>query len=113
MNLSVRRSDATPPIPLNAANRIEEGDEIIYSPVLRPKEKRSGKVALVLIASQPQENPFEILEPHDADEPAKWKAPFNVALSMFVYGPSGLSTRKLKVFLNKDQELVSQLAEYA
>ncbi|HYI97955.1 MAG TPA: hypothetical protein VEX68_30735 [Bryobacteraceae bacterium] len=114
--MTVQRTPQSPSIPLWKVNQIEEGDEIVYAPSLRTNEKRSGEVAVVLVASVPQpdqELNFIILESKNADVPARWKAPFRASLAMYVYGPSGLSTRKLKGFLAKDQELVAQLADYA
>ena len=116
INLSVKRADSAPALPWRDLNRLEEGDRILYSPVLRPKEKRSGKVAVVLIASvrQPdEEHSFIVLDPQDADKPAEWKVPYRAALGVFVYGPSGLSARKLRGFVKKDEDLVAQLADYA
>ena len=116
IEVSVKRGEQGPAIPLWKINQIEEGDEIFYAPSLRSNEKRSGKVAIVLVASVPQPDQklnFTILESKSASEPAQWKAPFRASLAMYVHGPSGLSTRKLKGFLAKDQELVAQLADYA
>jgi hypothetical protein len=39
--------------------------------------------------------------------------PWRVAVVAFVYGPSGLSARKVRDFLSRDDELVAQLADYA
>ena len=81
-------------------------------PSLKPKEKRDGDIALVLVASN-QNNDFAILDAKDAAKPAKWMVPFRTSLAMYVYGPSGLSIRKLRGVLEKDNELIAQLAEYA
>ena len=46
-------------------NRLEEGDRIFYTPVLRPNEKRHGDVTVVLVAAAPQSDQktnFNILE---------------------------------------------------
>jgi len=115
--LTVRRaSQSDPGIPLHRINRLEEGDHVTYTPVLKPKEKRPGQVTLVVIAAQPQagdNSDFSVLPPHDADEAATWTVPFRSSLALYVYGPAGLSTGKLRGFIGKDQELVAQLADYA
>jgi hypothetical protein len=116
IQVTVKRTEQAPPLPLGKVNRIEEGDRILYAPSLRPNEKRSGKVAIVLFAAVPRPDEpvnFEILDAEDAAQPAQWKAPFRASLALYVYAPSGMSTRKLKGFLAKDQELVAQLADYA
>ncbi len=103
-------------LPLANVNQLEEGDKILYAPLLRPNEKRKGEITVVLVSSIPQPDQklnFAILDSRDADRPAQWTVPFRSSLAMYVYGPSGLSARKLKGFLAKDQELVAQLADYA
>jgi hypothetical protein len=116
VDMMVKRSDAAPPLPLNRINQLEEGDRIEYRPVLRANEKRRGEIALVLVRATPaadtKEN-FAVLESKDADKPTQWTVPFTSSLAVYVYGPSGLSTRKIKGFLEKDQELITQLADYA
>ncbi len=109
-------SAKTQPLSIRVINRIEEGDAISYAPILRPNEKRTGKVTVVLVPASKEERKeqaFEILEPKPADKPAQWQVPFRVSLAVYVYGPSGLSVGKVKGFLSKDDELISQLAEYA
>ncbi len=103
-----RESPSGPGIPLNRINRLEEGDKVTYTPVLKPKEKRPGQVAVVLFASE-----VSVLQPHDAEKPATWTVPFRSSLVLYVYGPNGLSTGKIRGFLEKDNELVAQLADYA
>ncbi|MBC7925233.1 MAG: hypothetical protein H7039_06205 [Bryobacteraceae bacterium] len=115
-DLQVTREPASAPIPLNRVNQLEEGDSLTYSPSIGKREKRPGEVAVVLIASSPAaqgEQDFSVLEPRPANKATKWSVPFRSSLAMYVYGPSGLSTRKLRGFLQKDQELVAQLADYA
>src|SRR6516164_6425011 len=36
-------------LPFRSINRLSEGDSVIYSPILRGKEKRTGEIALVLV----------------------------------------------------------------
>ena len=93
IELTVKRGDNGPALPIAKVNRLEEGDEIHYAPSLKPKEKRDGDIALVLVASN-QNNDFAILDAKDAAKPAKWMVPFRTSLAMYVYGPSGLSIRK-------------------
>lgn len=119
IQLRVTAGSAKPPLSVHLINRVEEGDELLYSPVLRPNEKRHGRIAVVIVPAKKQKNdknkdePFVMLDQKPADKPARWKIPFRVSLIAYVYGPSGLSAAKVKGFLSKDDELISQLAEYA
>lgn len=105
----------TTPLPLKTINRIEEGDTIRYRPLLRPHEVRKGDVTLVLIPANKKTagKPLLIFDPKPADKPEQWMAPWRVGLIAFVYGPSGLNVKKVKAFLDRDDELVGELADYA
>jgi len=103
------------PLPLRTINRLEEGDLIRYAPLLRSNEKRKGDISIVLIPAvrNPKEDPLTVLDPKPAEKPAEWKVPQKTSVVAFVYGPDGLNRGKVKQFLSKDDELVSQLADYA
>ena len=100
---------------MRTINRLEEGDVIRYAPLLRSNEKRKGDISIVLIPAlrNPKEDPLTVLEPKPAEKPAEWKVPQKISVVAFVYGPDGLNRGKVKQFLSKDDELVSQLADYA
>ncbi len=96
-------------------NLVEEGDVIRYKPVLRPHEQRKGDVTLVLIPANKKaarEN-LKVFEPRDAALATQWTVPWRTALVAFIYGPSGLSVKKVERFLDSDDELVGELADYA
>jgi hypothetical protein len=87
----------------------------MYRPLLRSGEQRTGEVTFVLIPANKAaagEN-LRILDPKPAKEAQEWKVPWRVAVVAYVYGPSGLNAKKVKGFLARDDELVSQLADYA
>jgi hypothetical protein len=102
-------------LPFRGINRLSEGDILLYSPILHPREKRSGEIALVLVPQKraPSQPGIIVLDTEDADKPHQWKMTETVALAALVYGPSGLSRRKVSKFLNQDEILVAQLADYA
>jgi hypothetical protein len=102
-------------LPFQNINHLSEGDTIVYSPVLRGKEKRPGEVALVIVPTKkkPDEPFLTVTDPKDADKPQEWKIDQTVALAAFVYGPGGLSRKKVSKFLSQDNVVVAQLADYA
>ncbi len=102
-------------LPLRTINRIEEGDTIRYRPLLRPKEERKGDVTLVLIPADKKKTGRDLLifDPRPANKAQQWTAPWRVSLIAFVYGPSGLSAKKVQTFLDRDDEVVGELADYA
>lgn len=103
------------PLPLRTMNLVEEGDIIRYKPVLRPRETRKGDVTLVLVPANKKaarEN-LKIFDPRPASEATQWTVPWRTSLVAFVYGPSGLSVKKVQAFLNSDDDLVGELADYA
>ena len=102
-------------LPLRTLNRLEEGDTIVYRPLLRASEKRKGEVAIVLVptAHAPDGDRLIVLSPQAAGSPAEWPVPSRSSVAVFVYGPAGLNRNKVRNFLAKDDDLVSQLADYA
>jgi hypothetical protein len=102
-------------LPLRTINRLEEGDSVLYRPLLRSGEQRKGDVALVLVPVNRAAagEKLLVLEPKPADQSQEWRVPWRVAVVAFVYGPSGLDTKKVRNFLSRDEELVAQLADYA
>lgn len=102
-------------LPLRTINRLEEGDTLLYRPLLRSGEERKGEVSFVLIPSNPTAagEKMLVLDPKAAGKPQQWKVPWRTAVVAFVHGPSGLDTKKVRSFLSRDDELVAQLADYA
>jgi hypothetical protein len=96
-------------------NRLEEGDVLLYRPILRSGEQRKGEVALVLVPvrKSPEDDKVVILDPKPADQPQSWTVPMRTAVVAYVYGPAGLNRKKVKDFLSRDEELIAQLADYA
>lgn len=116
IQLNLQRGSNGQLMPLAEANNIDEGDKIFYAPVTSGADKRPGKVTVVLVAKKPlqdEEYSFVVLEPHPAGEESHWTVPFPASLAVFVYGPSGISTGKVRGFLARDTELIAQLADYA
>ena len=103
------------PLPLRTINRLEEGDILRYRPILHATEGRAGEVAIVLVPAHkiPSQDNLVILDPKPANQPQTWSVPIRVAVVAFVYGPAGLNRKKVRNFLARDEELVSQLADYA
>ena len=102
-------------LPLRTINRLEEGNTLLYRPILRSGENRKGEVALVLVPANKVAagEGLIVLDPKPANKPQQWKVPLRVAVVAYIYGPTGLNTRKVKSFLARDEDLVAQLADYA
>ena len=103
------------PLPFRTINHLSEGDTLLYSPVLRGKEKRPGEIALVLVPEKRAqgEDAIVVIDPKPADKPQEWKIPKTISVAAFVYGPAGLSKNKVRSFLSQDEVLIAQLADYA
>jgi hypothetical protein len=102
-------------LPLRTINRLTEGDTIAYEPILRPGEKRSGEVSIVLSPASPEskDQTIVVLDPRPANRPADWKISRKISVVAFVYGPDGLNRAKVRTLLAKNSDLVAQLADYA
>jgi hypothetical protein len=115
VDLRVRPANGGNPLPLRTINRLEEGDSVLYRPILRPTEKRPGEVAIVLVPARrvPDQPNLQVLIPKPAAQAQEWKVPSRSAVAAYVYGPAGLSRVKVEKFLAKDNDLIAQLADYA
>jgi hypothetical protein len=113
VDLQVRAGDQR--LPFRTINHLSEGDTVYYAPLLRGKEKRPGEVALVLVPEKriPGDPNIVVTDPVPADKPHEWKMTQTISLAALVYGPGGLSRRKVSKFLSQDEVLVAQLADYA
>lgn len=109
------RRGTNEPLPLRTINRLEEGDTLLYRPLLRAGEERKGEVAIVLVPADKVATgeKLRILDPKPAARAQQWIVPWRVSVVAFVYGPSGLDAKKVRTFLSRDDELVVQLADYA
>ncbi len=102
-------------LPFRSINRLSEGDTVLYAPVLRGREKRTGEVALVLVPEkrEPGQEDIFVTEPKPANKAESWQIPQTISVAALVYGPAGLSRKKVASFLARDEVLVAQLADYA
>ncbi len=102
-------------LPLRTINRLEEGDVVTYTPIETKITKLHGEVTLVLVPARhgADEDPLTVLDPKQATKPQTWTVPTKTSIVLVVYGPSGLSSGKVKKFLLKDDTLMAQLADYA
>ena len=101
--------------PLAAVNRLEKGRKLLYIPVrLKSDRKHQASIALVLIAAgSGPEKEWVVLDPRPAAAATQWEVPFDVAVVAAVYGPRGLNIKKVKALVRKNQDVITQLADYA
>ena len=100
--------------PLRQVNAIQPGQKLVYGPIQIPSKLKNARVALVLVPDRSSTaQTLAVLEPRPAQERAEWTAPFRVGVLGVVFGPGGLDRKKLSRLVTKDQELISQLADYA
>lgn len=113
LELQVQAGDQR--LPFRTINHLSEGDTLLYAPVLRGKEKRRGEIALVLVPEkrQPGDEDILVTDPKPADKPQSWKITETISVAALVYGPAGLSRKKVAKFLSQDEVLIAQLADYA
>ena len=97
--------------PLRALNHLQAGQKLRYEPVKIPDAvKQKAEVALLLV---PPSEQLIVLEPRAAGKSAEWKVPANVSIVALVFGPHGLSVKKVKSLVGGNEEVLAQLADYA
>ncbi len=103
--------DKHPPRALRLVNNLKAGETLRYEPVKIPEASKSkGQVAVILVGPAQE---LAVLEPRAAAKAAEWKIPADTAVVGVVFGPHGLSVKKVKSLVGRDDEVLSQLADYA
>ncbi|MGB9605349.1 MAG: hypothetical protein ACPL88_05645, partial [Bryobacteraceae bacterium] len=116
LRLLVRPAQGGDYKPLESVNSIRETYRIRYEPVrLGAMRDKKAKVALALGCAGPDRAParLEILSPAPAASAAEWQVPCRVSVLALVFGPQGLDAGKVRSLLTRDEELITQLAQYA
>ncbi|MDQ2711719.1 MAG: hypothetical protein M3Y24_05685 [Acidobacteriota bacterium] len=115
VDLRVQSQGNADSLPFQTINHLSEGDAVLYSPILRGREKRPGEVALVMVPArhEPKEPGLIVTDPKPAEKAQRWSIPRTVSIAALVYGPQGLSRKKVQGFLSQDDLLIAQLADYA
>jgi hypothetical protein len=108
--LAVKPPGTASPRALRQTNAVPKGYQLAYTP--RGPGGKKARVALVLAPAEKGAK-LTVFEPQPAGQPARWTAPFRVGVVGVVFGPQGLDRKKVESLIGKDQELISQLADYA
>ena len=112
--LSVAPAKGGSPLPLGNVNALHKGQLLLYDPLhIPPAVKNKAEVALLLAPPANSEASIEALKPAPADKATFWILPQDASVVALVYGPEGLSMRKVKSLMQKNDEVLSELADYA
>ena len=116
-----------PALPLSSVNIIVPGEKLKYEPIHVPgpiKDKAQVAILLVPVAKPSTEQGGEekgkdkqkdlvVLEARPAKSPAEWVIPARASIVGVVFGPHGLDVKKVSSLVEKNQDLIPQLADYA
>lgn len=97
---------------LRAVTRLDGGARVLYKPQAQFGSNGDAQVALISIPTTPT-GVLGVLEARKATESAEWVIPSRAAAVALVYGPQGLSLEKISELMQRDPELIPQLAAYA
>ncbi|MGH9435943.1 MAG: hypothetical protein ACRD06_08080, partial [Terriglobia bacterium] len=102
-------------LPLNKVNMLNAGDKLKYEPIMLPGAIRSrSRVAIVVApAAGDKTKSVEVLDSKPAKSSAEWILPMRASVVGVVFGPHGLSVRKVNSLVKNNPELVPELATYA
>ncbi|HEV2417088.1 MAG TPA: hypothetical protein VGX94_04750 [Terriglobia bacterium] len=103
------------PLPVKDVNIVRAGDRLKYEPIMVPSPIRNqARVAIVLApAVKAKDKGIEVLDAQPAKDAAEWTIPFRASVVGVVFGPRGLSVKKVHSLVQSDPELVPELATYA
>ena len=107
--LEVEPPEGGEKIPITLVHRIPAGSKLHYHPGLDQKSK--GQVSLLVVPRGGAE--LQVLTGQPDSRHAVWTIPSQPELIGLVYGARGFDEAKVKSFIAKDPELISQLAGYA
>jgi len=111
--LSVQRDHENEARPIGSMNILQPGEKLVYEPITLPPDfRKSARVSLVVVPSDANAS-LSVFEPSAARDKAVWPTPFRASAVAIVFGPQGLDRKKVVSLVNKDRELVMQLASYA
>jgi hypothetical protein len=100
---------------VDSVNVIQPGDDLEYQPVqLPPGIRKRARIALVIVpAPEAKHKELEVLPARPANAQADWLIPTRASVLGIVFGPQGLNVKKVSSLINKDPDLIPQLAAYA
>ncbi len=104
-----------PPLSVNTVNIIQHGDKLKYEPLpAGQKNAPKGKITVILVpVSGGSSSKIDVLDPQPANAPEEWKVPARASIVGIVYGPHGLDVKKVHSLVERDKDLIPQLADYA
>ncbi|MGH9398217.1 MAG: hypothetical protein ACRD18_15370 [Terriglobia bacterium] len=102
-------------LPVNEVNILNAGDKLKYEPILLPGAIRNrARIAIVIAPSAADKSKnIEVLDARPAKSPAEWTVPVRASVVGVVFGPHGLSVKKVNSLVKNNPELVPELATYA
>jgi hypothetical protein len=116
-SLSVQPTADRPPIAVREVHGLGAGYRLIYRPGQLPANvNKNAEVAIVLVPVNrggEKKADVTVLDPQSALESAEWESPVSVDVAALVYGPQGLDKSRVRRLVQKDSELITQLADYA
>ncbi len=113
--LLVEPAKGGPALAVNEVNQLVPGQKLKYEPLHLPAAiKDKARVAVLLappVGAKSQH--VEVLDAQPAKEAATWDVPIRARVVGVVFGPRGLSVKKVSSLVNQDDELIPELADYA
>lgn len=113
--LRVEPANGGPPLPIRGVNALRKGQKLRYEPVKLPQDtEEKAQVAVVLVPTGDRgSGELTVFEPVKATKAAQWVVPQDVSVVGLIFGPQGLSVKKLKSLMEKNEEILAELADYA
>jgi hypothetical protein len=110
--MSVSRPGSGATVPLQSVNEMLPGYKIFYAPgTVDSPDKGKARIALVLAPSDHRK--IVVLDPRPAGEAVDWTVPVRTEIVSVVFGPHGLDKGKIGNLVEKNDQVIDQLADYA
>jgi len=118
-----------PVLPVSEVNIIRPGEKLRYEPIHVPAPiKNKAEIAILLVRDSkpsPEEGAKEkskekqkdkdlvVMAARPAKSPTEWEIPARASIVGVVFGPDGLNIKKVTSLVQKNEDLIPQLADYA
>ncbi len=129
--LVLQQQGRSPALPLSSVNVIQGGTKLKYEPIHVPIAiKDKAQIAILLVpvsklsaveASKKEDKDKDndkdgeliVLDARAAKDPAEWVIPQRSSIVGVVFGPRGLDVKKVSALVEKNENLIPQLADFA
>jgi hypothetical protein len=110
--ISVYRPDRSSGLPIKDVESVPAGSKLVWEPV-HLSSRFSGKGEIAVLVVPQTRGQLITLPPRKVGQRQEWDLPQRSSVVALVLGPDGLNMNKVKSLIERNEDLLPQLANYA